>query len=423
MRKGIIFGLITVMFAFAASAYADVQNVKVGGSIDIKGIYREAYTNAGVVPTATGYDKKILEGKDLWVTQAEAYIMADLTDNVTAKVLLLSENEWGSNDNENVGSDTFDVEEAYVKLSEFLYAPMTLTIGRQRYVLGSGLILADGENDVNFSSFADTNLSKRTAFDGIVADFALEGWTLQAAYLKPIVGPSEPEHNNIYALDAAIDLADTAKLDVYLVQDNASRRGGAPDKYKRTYVGARISGDIADNLSGSLEGALLMGDYYLASLEKVDYDAYAIDAMVNYNIGGDYDAKIGGGICFRSGDKDLTSGDYKEWVAPYEGQVLGEIFDPVGNVMAFVLNGAMMLSDDVALAGKYYYYTADKKINTYRTDSAYDDDLGQELDLYLTYNYTPDVTFGLTTAFFWPGDAFSRDDTATEIVGSMSVQF
>ncbi|MCK4326390.1 hypothetical protein KAW55_06505, partial [bacterium] len=66
-----------------------------------------------------------------------------------------------------------------------------------------------------------------------------------------------------------------------------------------------------------------------------------------------------------------------------------------------------------------------------------DDDLGDELDITLTYDYTEDVQFGLCAAWFNPGGWFddlqqggndltanaNRDETATQIVGSVKVSF
>ncbi|MFA5100533.1 MAG: alginate export family protein, partial [Candidatus Omnitrophota bacterium] len=52
-------------------------------------------------------------------------------------------------------------------------------------------------------------------------------------------------------------------------------------------------------------------------------------------------------------------------------------------------------------------------------------DLGHELDLHLTYDYTEDVQFGLMAGIFSPGKAFapSQRKDATQVIGSMKVTF
>ena len=49
--------------------------------------------------------------------------------------------------------------------------------------------------------------------------------------------------------------------------------------------------------------------------------------------------------------------------------------------------------------------------------------LGQEVDITATYDYTEDVQLGLTMGCFAPGDAFHNDRMATQAVASMKVTF
>lgn len=65
--------------------------------------------------------------------------------------------------------------------------------------------------------------------------------------------------------------------------------------------------------------------------------------------------------------------------------------------------------------------TADSNNLVFTTE----DDYGNEVDLTATYDYTEDVTFGGSLAFFIPGSAFEADaqDNAIQGVGSVEVVF
>ncbi len=53
------------------------------------------------------------------------------------------------------------------------------------------------------------------------------------------------------------------------------------------------------------------------------------------------------------------------------------------------------------------------------------DELGYEIDLQATYDYTEDVSFGLLWGWFVPGGFYGvdTDDTAIDVVSSVKVSF
>jgi len=55
----------------------------------------------------------------------------------------------------------------------------------------------------------------------------------------------------------------------------------------------------------------------------------------------------------------------------------------------------------------------------------HDSGLGNEYDVNLTYNYTEDVTFGVSLGWFVPGNVFTKanDNTASQALGSVAVKF
>ncbi len=158
MRKLVV--LLAIVALFAVPAYAEVQNVKVSGDITLRALHRTGINLGGTVN----------EGADMFfMNTARIKVDADLTDNVSTCVRIVNEKDWGRQ-----GASAFDVDAdlAYMTLKEFLYQPLTLTLGRQPVVLGKGFIL--GNNvwswDPNVAIGAN-EYSSFTAFDGIRAFF------------------------------------------------------------------------------------------------------------------------------------------------------------------------------------------------------------------------------------------------------------
>ncbi len=410
MRRFTVFALTALVALWATASYAEVQNVKVSGKVDITGAYRDAYVVQGAAPLAAGYDEDAAQDAgagDYFFVTGQVKISADLTDNVSAVIAIRSQREYGGT------GDGLDTCLAYIELKEFLYSPLSLKAGLMPFRMGSLLILGDGTPGSNLT-YSDLSLKK--GFDVISLNYALDNGNVTLAYMRPR-GSYTPDDRDgdIWVADVNLDLK-PATLELYYVLD-ASDEGVNGDNV-RDYIGGRVVGQIMEGLTGTLEIAYLFGDYYLNGVKK-DYDAWAVDLGLAYTINDK--ANVGATLIYRSGDKDLNSGDYEAWYAPYEDQVIGEIADKGSNVIALKLSGSAKVMEDVTLAADYYHFWADEDV-AYGNVSK-DDDLGDELDVYLTWDYTSDVQMGLTVAAYWPGKAYEKDDTAVEVLGSMTVSF
>ncbi len=417
-RLGLLSALVLL---WAVAGYAEVQNVTVSGKVEVKGVYRDGYVVQGVMPSSTtGYDENVADANgagDYFILTSIVKVTADLTDNVSAVVRVIDEREWGGN-----GTDSLNLSAAYFDLKEFLYAPLSLRAGVWGYALGSELILGDGSLSTNLTY---SDLSSKQSFSGVMATYALDNGSVSAAYLKPCKsGVTDDREGDIYVVDANIEI-EPAAVELYYVYDGTgvSVNGNNNNDYARNYVGGRITGEIMEGLSGAVEAAYLFGKY-----GKKDYSAWAMDAGLSYVVDAQRNASVGAAVLYRSGDKDLDNygngtnqGDYEAWVAPYEDQVIGEIADYNSNVIALKLSGAVDLIEDVSLSADYYHFWADDDVQY--GNGKKDNELGDELDVNLTWNYTSDVQFGLTVAGFWPGKVYEKDDTAVEVLGSVSVAF
>src|SRR5208282_4212157 len=117
--------------------------------------------------------------------QTRVRIDADLSDNVSTTVGIINERAWNaentpySSGTSNPGGNNVDNLDTNVQLylasltlREFLYSPLTVTIGRQIFNYGNGLIIGDGgvnnQSTGNLQYIAQ-DLTMRTAYDGIKA--------------------------------------------------------------------------------------------------------------------------------------------------------------------------------------------------------------------------------------------------------------
>ena len=100
MRKMILVGLLAFAVALTGTAYAEVQNVKVSGDIDMKAVIHHNYdlklkqknengTTGGVTPAVTNDDDA-----SFFLQTTRVRVDADLTDNVSTHVRLLNQRFW-----------------------------------------------------------------------------------------------------------------------------------------------------------------------------------------------------------------------------------------------------------------------------------------------------------------------------------------
>ena len=76
---------------------------------------------------------------------------------------------------------------ASVTLREFLYSPLTLTIGRQVFNYGNGFIMGDGgpnQSATGNLQYIAQDLTERTAYDGVTATLDYKPLTIDLIYFK-----------------------------------------------------------------------------------------------------------------------------------------------------------------------------------------------------------------------------------------------
>ncbi|MFA5090362.1 MAG: porin [Candidatus Omnitrophota bacterium] len=485
-----LIGILALAFALGitCAAYAEVQNVKVSGDITAMYVSRHDFD----LSKTTNYDLSLPNGSNVhqdnvnnFLTIARVRVDADLTDNVSATFRLINERSWDGDSNNNSEAKNLDIDLAYVTLKEFLYSPLSLTIGRQELRYGNGLIIGDPDTNAysNASSLPtqETDLSYRKAFDAAKAVLNYDPLTVDVIFAKTEEGTvSTNDDTDLYGINANYAVNKETTVEGYMfskVKQSGATQYTATQRTTNNAltstinkhdsvntIGGRIVNSTIKNLTAQIEAAYQFGKYNPAydinspdTRAQADRKAWALQAIATYDLAAispeavsKYKPSIKGGYSFFSGEKSTdTAGDYHGWDPMYKDQTIGHVANRImrtTNMQIFNLSGKVMPMDDVTLTLDYANFNLNKKypvsngvtpalgINTVNLSGRADADtyrmtnkahLGQEIDATITYDYTEDVQFNFLGGMFIPGNAFHKDNrtTASEFIGSMKVTF
>lgn len=464
-------------------AFAEVQDVKVGGDVTTRAFLRrnQDLTDEGVT-RSTGNNSS---DHDRFVQLTTGLnITGNLTQNVSAGLRLANETILGNKDTASRNSD-LAVSHAWVKLKELFFSPLTVTLGRQPivwgrgFVLGSSLIPGTVNSDDLHASIAANEFTDFTAFDAARAQLDFQGaaavsmpLNLDLVYIKLSEGSvGVPDDINLvgFNLGTKLDAANSEAEVYYLLKHD-----------RRNAAAAAVGGDLLNpsNLStigvrGSsapIEGSSIYGELaYQFGVRATDpsgnlpagdrQQAWAFD------LGAEFTAKdipttpkIGAEWIFFSG-KDVN-GAVAGWdpiargyftTALREFQVSQSVtgFYPFNqacrtngvadndctgaytNQHQLSLYGSLKPLEDLTIAPRFSLFVLDEgAIPTNAgpggsTSSNRHKFAGTEWDTQVTYNYTDDVQFGLIYALFAPGSMFRTpsDQVAQELITSVGVKF
>jgi hypothetical protein len=454
-RLILVLALTLLVAGFTAAAYAEVQNVKVSGDINVLGLVRDPWLTSRNDQTESTI-----------ASIARVRVDADLTDNVSATIRLLNERYWGNETSEpgSGGTNTeIDLDLAYVTLKEFLYSPLTLTIGRQELHFGNDMIIGDPDTNNNVSlasAFSgggtwprDPDLSARKSFDAGRATLNYDPLVIDlvAATVNETT-LNKDDKTELYGINLNYALNKKTTLEGYFWDRRIGSKAGSNNKVDQTYVvGGRVVNTSIDNLTFQLEAAMQLGKVANPTNSGGNPTqvrrAWAMETSLSYDLRnakkiGKYKPTVTVLYNYFSGQRG--SGDkLTAWDPMYENQTAGSLANALFNQSnAHVLGGIATAKpvDDVTLKGEYYAYWWDKRFGNgsgagigsptavitgealRMTNKKF---VGQEIDATVTYDYTEDVQFGLMGGMFFPGDSFQDGNhgTASEVIGSMKVTF
>lgn len=476
MRNKFMLALAALIFV-SAPAFAAVQNVKVSGDIDTWAINRDNF-NLGQ-KTLTGGNPVGLESQSLVATQTRIKIEADLSDNVSTTIRLLNETAWG-NANRIIGTgggtaSDVSLDQAYATLREFLYSPLTVSVGRQDFVYGNGFILGgNGPNNVAVNTGLNNiakDLSKdNTVNDGVKLIFDYKPLTLDVIYYKNnqrlFTGNaiSDKTTSDVYGLNANYQLGDSKNsvVEGYLFArvDGNDVTTTVTEKGDTLFVpGLRVSTNPVKGLTTSAEVAWQLGNKTV-NAGGVDQGenrtAFAYQLMANYAIENDsvakYKPSVSASYTHTSGDKNAgansgtddvkSAKNYSAWDPFAEGQNGGTIYNSLfslSNLNILSLGAQVTPIEDVVASFAWSNLMADKKYRGGNALAISQPDsstgltpattgskaLGNEYDVNVNYAYTEDVTLGLSLGWFVAGNTFTgaNDSTASQALAHVNVNF
>ncbi len=474
---------IAIALTFTPVAFAETQSVKVSGDITMRAFLRDNLD-------LDSRDQRTVSStntQSFLMSTAEVQIDADLTDNVSGVIRLLNQRAWGDHNTSWVDGETMNpagtpgsglnafnvaADLAYIELREFLYSPLTLRIGRQDLWFGRGFIVGNSLMDPQ-GNLPAPEYTAINSFDAIRGTLDFYPWTVDLVYAKISERDIRADDDvNLMGINVGYIFDEyNAEMEGYywLKQDrNPGAARGLGNTASWTTTNGRLSNNVNTfGLRGSfdpiedwtvaLEGAMQIGRYIGAQsqLDNRNRYAYAIDAMVETRVfQEDYAWRpvLGVEYILYSGQSDqgnvdaTTSGSYRGWDPMYRGkfdtairEFQGSFYNTSQNITPGTTNqhqvlfrGTIEPMDSVTVEGVYglfwlYSQYARDQVNEPTNKNMF---LGQEIDVNVLWDYTEDVQFGLLTAWFFPGSAFSSDvqgqgkrAAATSMVGTVKLSF
>ncbi|MBI1952581.1 MAG: alginate export family protein [Candidatus Omnitrophica bacterium] len=350
MRRLILVGLLAFAVALVGTAYAEPENIKVSGDVNLKAMTIHNYDlklkqknesgqlNAtAVAPDPSDDDDNV----GFLLSTVHLQVDADLTDNVSATVQLVNQRPWDA-EAHAAGRDTdsINIDQAYVVLKEFLYSPLTVIAGRQDITYGNGFIVGAGllaDPDGAFASLAangDTNQAQMgqehsdyNSYDAVrlILDFA--PITVEGLFSKINETGDVGDDQTLYGALVNYKLDQwNAEIEPYwffkkdedgaanITVNDAVSASNAARTYESNEVhttGLRLAASPIENLSISGEGAHQFGEITdtTPQVQTRDRDAWGANIDVRYNwVNAPWTPTTGVGWVFYSGEDSSPAG-------------------------------------------------------------------------------------------------------------------
>ncbi|MBF0504652.1 MAG: alginate export family protein [Candidatus Omnitrophica bacterium] len=472
MKKLLVAALAVLI---ASPAFAAVQNVKVSGDIQSMFIDRQTFDLGA--RNAQGIQQGLFK-QNVFAEQTRVRIDADLTDNVSTTVRLINESAWGT-DASDASNKAVDLDLAYVTLREFLYSPLTVSIGRQEFIFGNGLIMGGGANNSTSGHFngVANDLSKIDAQDGIKAVLDYKPLTISMFYIKNsqtifqgALDSGVKSSSDVYGVNGNYQLGDAMNtvLESYLfARFNQTLTGGStttictggvcPDKGDKLYIpglrvstnpvkGLNVQGELAWQLGQKTVGTTTQESEHRNAMAAQFMASYALPVLEKYKptVNASYTKVTGDKNRFANYGSDAVKSAkvYTAWDPMFENQGGGTIYNTLFNLtdMNILSVGASVNPiQDVTTSLTWSNLSLDKKIRLGNTVAFLQPDgssagalvptgrkdIGNELDLNGNYAYTEDVNFGVSLGWFVPGGTFTsaNNSVAKQALAYVDVNF
>ena len=433
MSKRLILCLVIFSFVFLGNSFAAVENIKISGEINAEAILRNF---------ALGSHNQVQGESDndhaFFISQIRLGFDADLTENISGKIGLLSERTWGENNSLTTGADDIELELGYIEMREFVLPSLTVKVGRQRLRYGNALIVGDPSTnqglvgmDTGLPTIAQ-DLSWQKSFDAVKTVFDLEPWTIDFVFAQVDEGITNLKYDDeyLFGTNIAYNWAEIEGVtELYFFGGDRTPQSTSVDPRDKQHVyavGARTEFEPNDNIMLNFEGAYQFGDQNIGSVSGVDNDhikAWAAQFIGEYRFADKNKTKIAMDYTYLTGDNPKTPDTYEAWNPMWEDQTPAELMNVFLNQSGRAFTGfhiTTMPKEHILLGLRYahgwltehftgpiiantigplagiYYYVNPGKVN-----------LGDEVDIYGVCYFSEDIYAKLSGAFLFPGSVFT----------------
>ncbi len=428
MRKTLVVLVAVMMVGMTIPAFAELQNVKVGGSLRIRGNW---YSEE----VAT-FDKD-LQDDALYVEQrTRVNVGADFTDDVHAFIELDHYSNWGDQfrglDSEGLlsGADSIDLSihqysdgsvslyQAYIEMKDAWGAPIDIKIGRSEMQHGDEFLVGNNDTSSNFRGLS---------FDGVWLkynneNFNLTGfWTriLQDTFL-PLESSGDANFSGVYGSYTGLE---NMTIDGYYyfyhqASTVATVLNGLSDATELHTIGARFAGN-ASQFDWAANGAYQFGDSGLTdpstAVDTADVSAFAVQGAGGYTFDVNMQPRIfvNGGY-YSGAERDSTNTNTTDvgFNRLFSDHEYSEFLDTTDATNLWFVNGGVsaQVTEAIGLTGVVTWVNAVESREDLEGPGFTDEkDLGIEVGIYAKYDYSEDLYFQLGYAHLFAGNAFDVD--------------
>lgn len=403
---------LVVLLAIAAPfAYAELQNVEVGGSIRIRGNYYNFDSLADMS----------------WIEQrTRLNVKADFTSDVSAFIEFDYYSGWGDDFRSNYltgadfrsgGDDSVHLYQAYIEARNMWGSPLTVRVGRQELSFGTEWLVG-----VNSAAAVFTGLS----FDALRLTYATDQFTLDAvaSKLAESYGDFGEDDTDFYALYFTYTGVENMTLDAYwmYLRDEIVDTGGKADlpgnQVDLHTIGLRGAGTLGA-FDYDLEAAYQFGEVdgvpsacpYGFGEADVEYGAFGANAEIGYTFEMAWTPRLFARFAyFGGGDTDYLKNYSNDREMPFNRLFSNweytEFFANTdeSNLIYYALGMDVAPTEALSFQLVCGYFQADERVPSQGWWLGADDSektLGLEVGLYGNYQYSEDLEIRAGYAHFF----------------------
>jgi len=388
MKKSIALLVVAATIALAVPAFAELQNVVVGGELRVRGNWFDMGDANGPIGNMAATEQR-----------TKLNVRADFTDNVSAFIELDAYNVWGDGFRSNYltgvdarpagGINSVAVYQSYIETKEMWGTPLKARIGRQEIKLGSGLLVGTNDNAPFF-----TGLS----FDALRLTYATDQFSVDAIVSKLAdTSPAQEDGDtDLYAVYGSYLGIENVTLDAYWLFVRDASAAASLDTHT---FGLRGAGTVGA-FDFELEAAYQLIDFPSGS--GIDSsDAFAVNGVVGYLFDCSWTPRVFLSGAFFSGGGDsrddqpfnrlFSDGRYSKFLDRLGAdRSLTDFWTVQGGVSANPVESVKL-----ELSAAYYASVDDYNLGV-------DKEIGVEVGLSALYKYTSDLAFKAGYAHFFP---------------------